>query len=63
MLELEGGVGDFPGGPVFEEDGFEVRGAEDVGEVVAARVVKDVGEAVVGGEAGEDLEGVGCVGC
>jgi hypothetical protein len=63
LLKLEGWVGDLPGVPVFEEDGFEVRRAEDVGEVVTAGGVENVGEAFVGGEAGEDLEGVGSAVC
>lgn len=56
LLELRGWVGDFPRVPVLQQDGFEVRRAEDVGEVVAAGGVEDVGEALVGGEAREDLE-------
>ena len=44
---------------MLEEDGFEVWRGEDVGEIVSAWGVEDVGEALVRREAGEDLERLG----
>ncbi len=56
LLELGGGIVHFPRGPMFQQYGFEVWRAEDVGQVVFAGPLEDVAEPVVGGETGEDFQ-------